>query len=104
MGVESMKRVFCFALCTLFVASSIITFLSCAPNPDKIYKTRVKEQEYQELQERVIELESEVDELKTKLDACEDDYQNLLFYNREKETLEKRIEALEKKSGIKETR
>ena len=91
-----------FSLC--FFATGLITFSSCAPSPEKVYESKMKEKESQEQNEKVIKLEKEVEELKAKLKTCEDDFSNLLYYNREKENIQKRLEALEKGSDKKRTK
>ena len=75
----------------LFLAIGLI-LIGCAPSPEKVYESKMKDKESQ----RIIELEREVEELKAKLETCEEDFKNLLYYNREKENIQERLEALEK--------
>lgn len=91
-----------FSLC--FLATGLIAFSGCAPSPEKVYESKMKEKESQEQNEKVIKLEKEVEELKAKLKTCEDDFSNLLYYNREKENIQERLEALEKRSDKKGTK
>lgn len=87
-----------------FFATSLIVFSGCAPNPEKVYESKMKEKESQEINEKIIELEKEVEELKAKLKTCEEDFSNLLYYNREKENIQERLETLEKRSDKEETK
>ncbi len=88
----------------LFFATGLIAFSGCSPSPEKVYESKMKEKESQELNEKVIKLEKEVEELEAKLKTCEEDFKNLLYYNREKENIQKRLEAIEKGSDKKETK
>lgn len=87
----------------LFLAAGLI-FIGCAPSPEKVYESKMKDKEYQEMNDKIIRLESEVENLKAKLETCEEDFRNLLYYNREKENIQQRLEELEKGPDKKETR
>jgi hypothetical protein len=69
--------------------------IGCTPNPEEIYASKLKEQENRKLVERIIELERQVEELQQQLDTCQEDFGNLLYYNREKDAMMDKIEALE---------
>ena len=87
----------------LFLAIGLI-LIGCAPSPEKVYESKMKEKESQEINEKVMKLEREVEELKAKLEICEEDFKNLLYYNREKENILERLEALEKGSDKKQNK
>ena len=91
-----------FSLC--FFSAGLIAFSGCAPSPEKVYESKMKEKESQEINEKVMKLEREVEELKAKLEICEEDFKNLLYYNREKENIIERLEALEKGSDKKQNK
>jgi hypothetical protein len=90
-------------LTILFLTTGLIS-IGCAPSPEKVYESKMKEKESQDLNEKITELEMEVEELKAKLETCEEDFRNLLYYNREKENIQQRLEELEKGSDKKEAR
>lgn len=81
----------------IFICISLILFLvGCTPSPEELYASKLMEHENRELVERIIELERQVEELQEDLETCEEDYGNLLYYIREKDTMIDKIEALEK--------
>ena len=80
----------------IFCLTLILVCIGCTPSAEELYESRLMEHENRELVERIIELERQVEELQQKLETCEEDYGNLLYYNREKDAMMDKIEALEK--------
>jgi len=81
----------------IFLCLTLILFLiGCTPSPEELYESRLMEHENRELVERIIELERQVEKLQQNLETCKEDYSNLLYYNREKDVMMDKIEALEK--------
>ena len=80
----------------LFCLALLLFLIGCTPSPEEIYESRLIEHENRELVERIIELERQVEELQAELDACQEDFGNLLYYIREKDVMLDKIEALEK--------
>ena len=55
----------------------------CGPSTKELLEQKTKEN--QELQITVTDLEKEVKKLQDELSTCQEDFKNLLYYNREKD-------------------
>jgi len=94
------RQRFFFPICLSLVLFPFL--IGCTPSPEEIYESKLMEQENRKLVERIIELERQVEELQQQLDACQEDFSNLLYYNREKDvilkSLEEEVETLRRTS------
>lgn len=77
-----MKRAVLVAVAVLF-AAGLLLISGCGPSTREQLEQKSKEN--QELQTKVTELEKEVKKLQGDLSTCQEDFKNLLYYNREKD-------------------
>ncbi len=77
-----MKRAVSVAVVIIFVAGFAL-LSGCGPSTKELLDQKTKEN--QELQTKVTELEKEVKKLQGDLSSCQEDFKNLLYYNREKD-------------------
>ena len=77
-----MKRAVLVAVAVLFAAGLLLTS-GCGPSTREQLEQKTKEN--QELQTKVTELEKEMKKLQGDLSTCQEDFKNLLYYNREKD-------------------
>jgi peptidoglycan hydrolase CwlO-like protein len=77
-----MKRAVLVAVAVLF-AAGLLLISGCGPSTREQLEQKTKEN--QELQTKVTELEKEVKKLQGDLSTCQEDFKNLLYYNREKD-------------------
>jgi peptidoglycan hydrolase CwlO-like protein len=78
-----MKRAVSVAVVIFFVAGFAL-LSGCGPSTKELLEQKTKEN--QELQSKVTELEKEVKKLQDDLTTCQEDFKNLLYYNREKDS------------------
>ncbi len=76
-----MKRAVLVAVAVLFVAG-LVLLSGCGPSTKELLEQKTKEN--QELQAKVTELEKEIQKIQSDLSTCQEDFKNLLYYNREK--------------------
>jgi outer membrane murein-binding lipoprotein Lpp len=76
-----MKRAVFVAVAVFFVAG-LVLLSGCGPSTKELLDQKTKEN--QELLAKVTELEKEVQKLQADLSTCQEDFKNLLYYNREK--------------------
>lgn len=76
-----MKRAVSVAVAVLF-AAGLVLLSGCGPSTKELLEQKTKENV--ELQAKVTELEKEVQKLQSDLTTCQEDFKNLLYYNREK--------------------
>jgi len=77
-----MKRAVSVAV-AVFFAAGLLMISGCGPSTKELLEQKTKENE--ELQAKVTELEKEVQKLQGDLSTCQEDFKNLLYYNREKD-------------------
>lgn len=77
-----MKRAVAVAVAVFFVAGLFLIW-GCGPSTKELLEQKTKENT--ELQTKVTELEKEVQRLQGELSTCQEDFKNLLYYNREKD-------------------
>jgi peptidoglycan hydrolase CwlO-like protein len=77
-----MKRAVAVGVVIMFIAGFMM-LPGCGPSTKDLLEQKVKENE--ELQAKVTELEKEVQKLQDELSTCQEDFKNLLYYNREKD-------------------
>jgi outer membrane murein-binding lipoprotein Lpp len=77
-----MKRAVSIVIVVIFVAG-LVLLSGCGPSAKELLAQKTKEN--QELQTKVTELEKEVQKLQGELSTCQEDFRNLLYYNREKD-------------------
>jgi peptidoglycan hydrolase CwlO-like protein len=77
-----MKRAVSVVVVICFVAG-LALLSGCGPSTKELLEQKTKEN--LELQSKVTELEKEVKKLQDDLTTCQEDFKNLLYYNREKD-------------------
>ena len=71
------------ATVVIFFVTGLLLLIGCGPSTKELLDQKTKEN--QELQTKVTELEKEVKKLQDDLTTCQEDFKNLLYYNREKD-------------------
>jgi len=77
-----MKRAVLVGVVIFFMAG-LMLLPGCGPSAKDLLEQ--KTQENADLQAKVTELEKEVQKLQSELSTCQEDFRNLLYYNREKD-------------------
>ncbi|MBN2223262.1 MAG: hypothetical protein JW765_01155 [Deltaproteobacteria bacterium] len=77
-----MKRAISVVIVVTFMVG-LMLLPGCGPSTKELLVQKTKEN--QELQTKVTELEKEVQKLQSELSTCQEDFRNLLYYNREKD-------------------
>ncbi len=77
-----MKRTVAVGVTLAFVVG-LFLLPACGPSTKEQLEQKTKEN--QELQTKVTDLEKQVKKLQDDLSTCQEDFKNLLYYNREKD-------------------
>ncbi len=77
-----MKRAVSVAVVIFFLVG-LMLLPGCGPSTKELLEQKTKEN--QELQTKAADLEKEVEKLRNELSTCQEDFKNLLYYNREKD-------------------
>ena len=66
----------------IMLGIGVFTLAGCGPSTKELLEQKTKEN--QDLQTKVTDLEKQVKKLTDELATCQEDFKNLLYYNREK--------------------